>query len=132
MRQIKFRAFDKKEKTMFYDINLLSSSKATLEWSNGAGGGEWVNPDGKNYEVMQFTGLKDKNGKDVFEGDIVKWNDELLEVRWGKCGWILFGKLFKKFGFPNGDTCCEIQTNNYLINSEVIGNIYENTELLTK
>ena len=81
--------------------------------------------------LMQFTGLLDKNGKEIYEEDILKWNDHLLEVKWGQVGWVLFGKLFSRFATPNGSDCNEVNTKGYTHASEVIGNIYE-TPTLTK
>jgi len=51
-REIKFRAWDKKSKIMKYDINIISNSFG---------------------ELLQFTGLKDKNGKEIYEGDIIEY-----------------------------------------------------------
>lgn len=83
-------------------------------------------------EVMQFTGLHDKNGKEIFEGDVIKWehSEHLLLVKWHIAGWALFSKLFSRFGLPHGSECTANQAAQYARNSEVIGNLHENPELL--
>lgn len=86
---------------------------------------------GGTQHRVQFTGLLDKNGKDIYEGDLLQWGDNVLEVRWGRVGWDLFGKIFSFFSSQNGGTCGEHNTEGYTHESEVIGNIYENENLLT-
>ncbi len=91
--------------------------------------------------VQQFTGLKDKNGKEIFEGDIlnVEEDDEdsalgrshsyLVEVRFGgiqyKTSFVMLNKRFGK-----GETLLSDSIGAYT-EMEIIGNIFENPEVLT-
>jgi hypothetical protein len=94
-----------------------------------------VNENIEEIELMQSTGLKDKNGKEIFEGDIVKrYRSPFFKAEWEyqietvvkREACLVLGKKFGKnfatisFGLPF--------TKNDLL--EVIGNIYENPELL--
>lgn len=75
-------------------------------------------PDG--VILMQYTGLKDKNGKEIYEGDICEEWKKKGQIKWGEHGgWILdCGDLVLGIGALDPDQM------------EVIGNIYENPELL--
>ena len=119
MRPIKFRVWLDEFNKMFYDVGLM-------------GGELYVNIDGKGYDVvgdcrdfklMQFTGLKDRNGREIYEGDVLK-NDygDLWVVVWKGTGFMLA---------LNGESKNIYSANEYYFSScEVIGNIYENHELL--
>lgn len=98
-----------------------------------------------NVILMQFTGLLDKNGKEIYEGDIVKWNNEKDSVKWGEYNdyeyveglecWVV-GRCWKE---NNGTPLsCLVKSGGVSYGRgestsngvEVIGNIHENPELL--
>jgi len=115
MRQIKFRAWDKKYKIMTACVTLKHISE----------GFEGIN----NNIVMQFTGLKDKNGKEIYEGDLIKFWDYLGEVYY-EDGQYVFSEVepYKYYELYYIDLRSMIYEEQQEI--EVIGNIYENPELL--
>ena len=125
-REIKFRAWNGK-------------------WMSDASYGDWISFDGvpyteadrkyntpnieiekaKDYVLMQFTGLLDKNGKEIYEGDVVKsgYFARLAEVVFVKGGFFIKRN-------PSGEYTLLEWFNKKGLGSEVIGNIYENPELL--
>ncbi len=88
--------------------------------------------DGKHIELMQFTGLKDKNGKEIYEGDLLRlpFNDSITEgvhqVYYDKDGFVTSNILFKELETANKNSLT------WIINrgAEVVGSVYENPELL--
>jgi len=132
MREIKFRAWDKKRKVIvnpdkFYlDINYIYVN-------NKDGSGYWIKED--DYVLMQYTGLKDKNNKEIYEGDIVKI---IYSMSWMKIPEIIVEQVklvngaFMPFYWLRKDEDYEID---YLVNLatvEVVGNVFENPELLNR
>ena len=74
----------------------------------------------ESFIVEEFTGLHDKNGKEIYEGDIVKHYKGIFEVKWNND--------FAGFEFYSLQIRWDL--NSLLTDTEVIGNIYENPKLL--
>ena len=67
VREIKFRAWDKENKVMIYPKGILFDGRV-VNFNCG------ILEPFEEYELMQFTGLYDKNGKEIYEGDIIKYS----------------------------------------------------------
>lgn len=87
---------------------------------------------GENCFLMQSTGLEDKNGKEIFEGDIIRYGGENIIVKapeWFACdAFTVFG-LSTLSSFRN-DYSREDEPSRQVRKGEVIGNIYEHPELI--
>lgn len=123
MREIKFRAWDRTSDIMRTDISSIDyDGSGKVAQINVVTGADILFPD-KEAILMQYTGLKDKNGVEIYEGDIVALSEEYDEdrsyaIEWQINGYWLDGWDGNEYGFPDEDTL------------EVIGNVYENPELL--
>lgn len=120
MREHKYKVWDKANCVMIFDP--LTWLNITNEIINKETGQFKVNNEKSRYELIQYTGLKDKNDKEIYEGDIVyiagMGNSK---VEWDRChaGWIFDNR---SQGCEYSDVIEDIET--------IIGNIYENPELL--
>ncbi len=116
MREIKFRAWDKRNNKWIHpDLFYISNNAFYPDFRDLEDG---ISLFDYEYELMQFTGLYDKNGKEIYEGDIILFNN--------------FGDTLDKVVYSPG--CFHTSGGGYLLDEireiEVIGNIYENPELL--
>ncbi len=131
-REIKFRAWLKDEKKMI-DVRAIDfDDDGNIICVNYPEGKSYSGYDGDNIELMQYTGLKDKNGNEIYEGDIVKGTK-----RNGTKYWEINFISVVKFTNENKKSKFNIYVNEYkefdfsaCFGLEVIGNIYENKELL--
>jgi len=126
MREIKFRAWDKNRKKMWSHSDLYkmdcSNEYPFLALIRGFYATNMFPGEEMDVIPMQFTGLYDKNGKEIYEGDIVSYFGLKYEVLFknGAFGWMEDGAFYS---FNEMDRS---EVNKF----EIIGNIYENPELL--
>ena len=129
MNTIKFRAWSHKNTVM----RLFDNCKDGIEYVCGTFmvSSGWDSDKSPVYEdpgdwlIMQYTGLKDKNGVEIYEGDLLEESPgHLFEVVWGhvhaRCGFTLQWRT-KSIQYPEWNRGTKM---------EVIGNIHENPELL--
>lgn len=84
-----------------------------------------------NIKLLQYTGLKDKNNKEVYEGDIAYLFDEKCIISWHLGGWILNKVNKSDYNRLLSGYLAKRKNGQYYSDSiEVVGNIYENKELL--
>jgi uncharacterized phage protein (TIGR01671 family) len=113
--RFKFRVFDKKKNRMYYEEQQLDFEYVLSQ---------------DNLVLMQCTGLRDKDGNLVYEGDILKPSGDVLFIinfETENAGFVIRYINNKKIENIEYDFCCE--NFNKIQDIEIIGNIYENSEL---
>ncbi len=115
MREIKFRAWDKLHKDMSLSFGLHEDVVFICK-DHGSHSTEYINTD--QFEIMQYTGLSDKNGKSIYEGDVLQntnpvWKKEIVSF---VMIWDSAAARFSDYS-PREDF-------------EIIGNVYENPEYM--
>lgn len=124
-REIKYRAWLKDENRMINNIASIRQDTKCIYYDNN----ELFSYERSSFddiELMQYTGLKDKNGVKIFEGDIVKCKIGNVDFE----GYVYFyGGRFEFIDFEDDE---ETEFLCYCDDLEVIGNIYENKELLNE
>jgi uncharacterized phage protein (TIGR01671 family) len=130
-REIKFRAWQKVIGKM---IDLKKLTPLALSSHMVDADGLFI-PFSDSLILMQYTGLKDRNGKEIYEGDIVRnhrnpHNEELILVRWQEAindiKWTIEKPGFRFERINGSGTTIWVADKHF----EIIGNIYENPELL--
>jgi uncharacterized phage protein (TIGR01671 family) len=124
MRKIKFRAWDKEAKQMLSvrDIDFCGEEISTYGTQ-----GDWI---GFDYvELMQYTGLKDKNGKEIYEGDVFigSYGLKIVTPTVVKFG---HGAFIVDSNNPDGYLYLADIIESLAWEVEVIGNIYESEEVI--
>lgn len=140
MREIKFRAWDKERKDM-RDVALMDwsdwwvSTGSTWERGNSLEYGErnsFKNEETDRHIIMQYTGLKDKNGKEIYEGDIVCSTHPIYDGEKTNKNVIEFDDYCWRLVMIGDSMTANAPLGLYARNPvaiAVVGNIYENPEL---
>jgi uncharacterized phage protein (TIGR01671 family) len=126
-RELKFRVYS--------HVKDDDSSHGYLETDSGEYHGAYFFFDGgwrpvvmffnkEHFVPQQYTGCKDKNGKMIFEGDILRQSDLRFEIRFESFQWVAVCPYYNKYHHPR------IEHFRLCASGEVIGNIMENPELL--
>ena len=130
MREIKFRAWDSQWKEMRYGVGVWYSDytgPVAVTYEAGYEYNEWIEHD--SWILTQYTGLKDKNGKEIYEGDVYQEQHmSPVVIKFGDYSVDYYTEVIAGF-------YCEVigdRTSTWCVQDggEVIGNIYENPELL--
>jgi uncharacterized phage protein (TIGR01671 family) len=136
MREIKFRAWDKVDKEMcgIAVMNYIEPNPFLEIYGLGVGRGHHKRRAFSDTELTQYTGLHDKNGKRIYEGDIVvatygKWHEEpkgLTRI----CKVVYDDRTCSFRMAVNNSKVLVLFEDSRKKDIEIIGNIYENPELL--
>lgn len=119
-REIKYRAWVKERQAYFLVSNLFWGGGDTplkVEISDNGSYREYINGE---VIIEQYTGLKDKNGKEIYEGNIIRLYGKILFIKWSENAFAFIAKGEKEYYWlDKSKSECEI-----------VGNVHENSQLL--
>lgn len=122
MREIKFKAFVKHLRWMLRVESIdFIGQMVEVDLTGGEGDTSWYTFE--EAELIQFTGLKDKNGREIYEGDIITnpaWRNARFKV-------VFEAGMFRAV---EGERKISLATFKGEVRCEIIGNIFENSDLL--
>lgn len=122
-RELKFRAWDDDREEMIYDLSqcttiLWNNDEAMFVVANDQRNGDW-----NELAVMQFTGMRDKNRKDIYEHDLGRYSTgAVFKMVWYRGAW-MWERVSGAYSYPI--------PYNTMDDFEVIGNIHEHPHLLS-
>ena len=139
-RKIQFRAWDKKNKKMYKRAGISPHNDLQYAVKQEGGGSRYFNFDDLHIEqdsiyypddiiLMQYTGLKDKNGEEVYEGDVLKWDDT------EETGYVEYMEETTEYvvdEWKEGNKRSKGHSLSSVDEVEIIGNIYQNPELIKR
>lgn len=126
-REIKFRAWDKNH-------NCMVSHRSFASFFNPNDGGNATTVLGYNPDwvvLMQYTGLKDKNGVEIYEGDVVRFTMKLVPRSKKVTAYVTWNVKSAHYQLNFTETSFTGFADKVPFDVEVIGNIYESPELMT-
>jgi uncharacterized phage protein (TIGR01671 family) len=127
MRPIKFRIWHDGLMYMVYEMTFNANSLHEVHAQNDEAWSCYHSSDTNKYVLMQFTGLLDKNGKEIYEGDIVYAADY-----WGESGSVYWNERQLQWWvkrFSGAEEPLRSPFTDDMVVFEVIGNIYEHPRL---
>lgn len=127
-RKLKFRVWDKRIHC-FVNFSGMFAPQFGISYLNGCLESLTCTRENSDFVIQQFTGLKDKRGKEIFEGDIVKFIYTTYEHEYEE----EIGEVYFENGMFMFSRSCEFCTAdcNFREESlEIVGNIFENPELI--
>ena len=114
MRTIKFRIWNKFLEKMSEPKKLCIDAELNAFYID--------KPPHHDFELMQFTGLHDKNGKEIYEGDVLQTRSGVGHMVFDNCGYAIKSP---------GSEAVDYEFSAFYLECEIIGNIYENPELIS-
>ena len=137
MKEIKFRAWHRKRRVIYHNVCFDSYGYPMQLKGPGIDVLDFVRRD--DCELMQFIGLRDKNGEEIYEGDIIKWisgnkgyyfeGTVIKHNKYDRSGWGMLLNNQKRYNVFQSWFIDDEIIIVFPLNCEIIGNIYENPKL---